>query len=141
MVSYKIATVEVSLLKQSVPAVTLEWIMQKQAEIALGADLDSDDDSSPSPSSPSSSSSSSPSSSPENATLYLKSAVENGILNLVKKLLETTSPLLTIDLLFACGPNGDNGADVAEELLKVSFSLFFLTSISPSDLKIFRLEN
>jgi ankyrin repeat protein len=63
-------------------------------------------------------SSSSSSSSPESATLYLKSAVENGIVNLVKKLLETTSPILTIDLLFACGPNGENGADIAEELLK-----------------------
>lgn len=108
LIAARLVTLSNDVLKQQLPASTLEWVMEKMAEA----------DAAPAPrSAAAQQSTETPTDTPEKLALYLKNAVQNGMLNLVKKLLvNDIKP--TLDLLFLCGPKGEVGADIAELLLE-----------------------
>jgi ankyrin repeat protein len=127
LIAQGLVTISLDVLRGDLPAATLEWIMEKMAERDVHG--------TPGPASPPGSAAT-PAATPassattttaaavvdtqsekEKATLYLKNAVQNGMVNLVRKLLVNEADI-TLDLLFLCGPKGDEGADIAELLLE-----------------------
>eukprot|EP00697_Spironema_sp_BW2_P005122 gnl/Spiro4/16908_TR9117_c0_g1_i1.p1 gnl/Spiro4/16908_TR9117_c0_g1~~gnl/Spiro4/16908_TR9117_c0_g1_i1.p1 ORF type:complete len:1272 (-),score=436.55 gnl/Spiro4/16908_TR9117_c0_g1_i1:98-3913(-) len=93
LIASGLATINMDLLRGRVPPATVEWIMQKQAELSLGGAA--------------ASASSAPAATPEEvraqANVFLQKAVENGMVGLVRTLLQAGQCTPTADHLVLCG--------------------------------------
>eukprot|EP00931_Biecheleriopsis_adriatica_P089331 TRINITY_DN63485_c0_g1_i1.p1 TRINITY_DN63485_c0_g1~~TRINITY_DN63485_c0_g1_i1.p1 ORF type:complete len:1582 (-),score=251.39 TRINITY_DN63485_c0_g1_i1:49-4455(-) len=107
LVAAGLGSVTLDILQGSVPPETLEWVMQRHAETDLRASANESCHGS------------------ERGRLYLRRATENGMLDLVRSLLQQgTRPVAAElgDLLLLCGslPDVEKGVRIAEALLEAA---------------------